>query len=66
MYHKADLQALKIDLIKWSDEFKLRDTSVSTVNEMFKEFQTVLESAMNSHIPTKIISTRNQTAFILK
>ena len=36
MYHKADLQALKIDLIKWSDEFKLRDTSVSTVNEMFK------------------------------
>ena len=46
MYHKADLQALKIDLIKWSDKFKLRNTSVSTVNEMFKEFQTVLESAM--------------------
>ena len=26
MYHTTDLQALKIDLIKWSDEFKLRDT----------------------------------------
>ena len=49
MYHKTDLQALKIDLMKWSDEFKLRDTSVNTVNEMFQEFQTVLESAMNSH-----------------
>ena len=53
MYHKTDVQALKIDLMKWSDEFKLRDTSVNTVNEMFQEFQTVLESAMNSHIPTK-------------
>ena len=64
MYHKHDLQALKIDLMKWSDEFKLRDTSVNTVNEMFQEFQTVLESAMNSHIPTKIISKRNQTPCI--
>ena len=63
-YHKADLQALKIDLIKWSDEFKLRNTSMSTVNEMFQEFQTVLESAMNSHIPTKIISKRNLTPWI--
>ena len=64
MYHKTDLQALKIDLMKWSDAFKLRDTSVNTVNEMFQEFQTVLESAMNSHIPTKIISKRNQTPWI--
>ena len=64
LYHKADLQALKIDLIKLSDKFKLRNTSVSTVNEMFQEFQTVLESAMNCHIPTKIISKRNQTPWI--
>ena len=64
MYHKADLQALKIDIIKWSDEFRLRDTSVRTVNEMFQEFQNVLESAMNSHVPTKIISKRNQTPWI--
>ena len=64
MYHKADLQALKTDLIKWSDEFKLRDTSVRTVNEMFQEFLNVLESAMNSRIPTKIISKRNQTPWI--
>ena len=35
-----------------------------TVNEMFQEFQNVLESAMNSHIPTKIISKRNQTPWI--
>ena len=55
---------MKIDLMKWSDGFKLRDTSVNTVNEMFQEFQTVLESAMNSHIPTKIISKRNQTPWI--
>ena len=64
MYHIADLQALKIDLIKLSDEFKLRNTPVSTVNEMFQEFQTVIESAMNCHIPTKIISKRNQTPWI--
>ena len=35
-----------------------------TVNEMFQEFQNVLESAMNSHIPTNIISKRNQTPWI--
>ena len=64
MYHKADLQALKIDLIKRSDEFKLRNTPMSTVNKMFQEFQTVLELAMNCHIPTKIISKRNQTPWI--
>ena len=50
MYH---LHALKIDLMKWSDEFKPRDTSVNTVNEMFQEFQTVLESAINSHVSQK-------------
>ena len=50
--------------MKWTDEFKLSDSSVNTVNEMFQEFQTVLESAMNSHIPTKIISKRNQTPWI--
>ena len=64
MYHKANLQALKIDLIKWSDEYKLRNTSVSTVNDMFQEFQTVLESAMNCHIPTKMITKRNQRSWI--
>ena len=63
LYQKADLKALKID-INWSDEFKLRNTSVSTVKEMFQEFQTVLESAMNCPIPTKIISKRNQTPLI--
>ena len=64
MYHKADLQVLKIDLIKWCNEFKLINTSTSTVNEMFQEFQTVLQSAMNCHIPTKIISKRIQTSWI--
>ena len=60
MYHKTDLQALKIDLMKWSDEFKLRDTSVNTVNEMFQEFQTVLESAMNSHILYNTLFSREE------
>ena len=64
LYNKADLQALKIDLIKWSDEFKLRNTSGNTVNEMFQEFQTLLQSAINCNIPTKIISKRNQTPWI--
>ena len=56
MYHRADLQALQIYLIKLCDEFKQMDTSANTVNELFQTFQSVLGSAMNSHIPTKIIS----------
>ena len=56
MYHRADLHALQIYLITLSDAFKQRDTSVNTVNELFQKFQSVIESAMNYHIPTKIIS----------
>ena len=64
MYHKANVQALKEELLKWNNEFTSRDTSMNTVNEMYTEFQTILESIMNSHIPTKIISKRNQTPWI--
>ena len=59
MYHKANIQALKEELLKWNNEFTSRDTSMNTVNEMYTEFQIGLESIINSPIPTKIISKRN-------
>ena len=61
MYHKANTQALKQHLLKWNNNFATEDMSTKTVDEMYTEFQTALNSAMNSHIPTKIITKRNQT-----
>ena len=63
-YHKANTQALKEDLLKWSNNFATKDMSTKTVDEMYTEFQTALNSAMNSHIPTKIITKRNQRPWI--
>ena len=37
---------------------------MNAVNDMYIEFQTALDSIMNSHIPTKIIYKRNQTTWI--
>ena len=64
VYHKANTQALKEDLFKWSNNFATKDMSTKTVDEMYTEFQTALNSAMNTHIPTKIITKRNQTPWI--
>ena len=64
MYHKANIQALKEDLLKWSNNFATKDMSTKTVDEIYTEFQTALNSAMNCHIPTQIITKRNQTPWI--
>ena len=60
MCHKANIQALKEDLLKWNSDFVTKDTSLKTVDKMYTEFQTALNSVMNSHIQAKIIK-RNQT-----
>ena len=44
MYHKANTQALKEDLLKWSNNFATNDMSTKTVDEIYTEFQTALNS----------------------
>ena len=66
LYHKADTNALLSDLRRWSDEFSSRDLTDTSVNDMYEEFQNSLETAMDSHIPSKIVSKRNQTPWINK
>ena len=66
LYHKADTNALLSDLRRWSDEFSSRDLTDTSVNDMYVEFQNSLETAMDTHIPSKIVSKRNQTPWINK
>ena len=66
LYHKADTNALLSDLRRWSDEFSSRDLTDTSVNDMYEEFQNSLETAMDTHIPSKIVSIRNQTPWMNK
>ena len=50
---------MKEDLLKWSNDFVTKDMSMKTADEMCTEFKTALNSIMNSHIPTKILTERN-------
>ena len=61
MYHKSNTKALTENLLKWSNNF---DMSTKTINEMHTEFQTALNSAINTHIPVKIIAKHHQTLWI--
>ena len=64
MYYNTNTQALKEDLLKWSNNFASKYMSMKTVDEMHTEFQTALKSAMNSHVLTKITTKRNQTPWM--
>ena len=64
MYHKANNQALLDDIGNWSREFCDKDCSNRSVNEMYEEFQNKIQSAMDNHIPSKILTKRNQTPWI--
>ena len=43
-----------------------QETWLTSVNDMYEEFQNSLETAMDTHIPSKIVSKRNQTPWINK
>ena len=64
LYHKANNQALLDDIGNWSREFCDKDCSNRSVNEMYEEFQNKIQSAMDNHIPSKILTKRNQTPWI--
>ncbi|XP_072044948.1 uncharacterized protein [Amphiura filiformis] len=53
---------------KWSNEFVQtnKDSHQRTVIELYDDFKTAVETAMDRHIPTKIISKRTQSPWITK
>jgi hypothetical protein len=66
LYHKANTDALLNDLGSWSKEFSSRDLNGKSVNELYEEFQNTLQTAMDTHIPSKMITKRNQTPWITR
>ncbi len=63
LYHKADMDAFRTDIGNWSKEFCSRsDIANMSVNEMYNEFQSNIQTCMDKHIPTKRLSHRNQSA----
>ena len=62
LYKKADLPALKADLIGFDVDF-CKGVDM-TVNEMWTSFKDCLITSMDKHIPLKLVCKRNKTPWI--
>ena len=62
LYKKANLPALKADLISFENDF-CKDGEL-TVDEMWNSFKNCLKTSMDKHIPSKLVCKQNKTPWI--
>ena len=62
LYRKANLPALKADLISFENDF-CKDGEL-TVDEMWNSFKNCLKTSMDKHIPSKLVCKQNKTPWI--
>ena len=67
LFNKADIPALKNDLKSWSSDFvnKNKD-SLKPVTELYDDFSDTIKKAMDTHIPSKMVTKRSQSPWISK
>jgi hypothetical protein len=66
MYQKVDNSALKSHLKTWSDKFVNSTSLDKNVNDMYDEFTSTIENAMDSFIPSKMVTKRTTSPWINK
>ena len=67
LFHKANESALKDDLNKWSSTFVMNNkNSHKAVTDLFSEFSEAVKQAMDTHVPSKMISKRTRSPWINK
>ena len=68
LFNKADMQAVKTDLKNWSTTFVNNNKNLyhKPVSDLYSEFTEAIKQAMDSHIPTKMVSKRTQSPWITK
>ena len=63
-YHKANLDNLKSDLQKLSNNMTNRANSTKSTSSLWTEFKDGIQKAMDDHIPTSVITKKQQTPWI--
>ena len=63
-YGKTDVMGLRNDMANISENFKDKDLNSTNANDLWLELKTKLFSAVNTHIPSKTVSKRNETPWI--
>ena len=66
LYNKADTTELKAEVLGISSDFKEKELSNTTVNELWIELRDRLKSAVDTHVPSKVVRKRNFTPWITK
>ncbi|XP_072039626.1 uncharacterized protein [Amphiura filiformis] len=67
LYNKADMPGIKNELNRFSNEFCNKSHTISgnvSVEEMWSEFKSHLNTTMDKYIPSKIMSKQNKTPWI--
>ena len=65
-YHKADVSSIKSDLDEFSTYFTTKDNSLSSVDDMYTEFENKIKDVIDAHVPARMVSKKNLTPWINK
>ena len=66
LYHKADLQLIKNDLITFRDTFLHNDPQSRSVNQLRQEFKQAVNRVVIDHVPHKVNSSHNRLPWLNK
>ena len=66
LYNKADITELKAEVLGISSNFKEKELSNTNVNDLWIELRDRLKSAVDTHVPSKVVRKRTFTPWITK
>jgi len=66
LYHKANMEGIKGDLLDFQDHFLQYDPSLVDVKVMWNEFKEAVHNIISKHIPQRTIHSNNDLPWINK
>ena len=64
LYKKGDNEGMRKELNDFCENFPLKDANQSDVESLWCQFKTKLLETMDTHIPSKLVSTKNKPPWI--
>ncbi|XP_072043012.1 uncharacterized protein [Amphiura filiformis] len=65
-YHKADVSAIKSDLLDFSNYLTSSENTNSTVEGLYTDFENKIKDVMDAHVPARMVTKKNLTPWIGK
>ena len=63
-YHKANLIAIKSDLLNFTNHFINKDSSQCSIDDLYSELGDKIKEVMEAHIPSRMVNKRNTSPWI--